>query len=175
MRARGLAIVGILAASVSACGYGIKATSDYDRRANVSNYGSFFMLKGNSSGDAVTDERLMSDVKNMLLLKGWLEVPEGDGQAAVIIHTATATDHTYESFYRGWGGWRWRWTPVSDPPEFAEDYKVGTVVVTIFDADAKQAIWRGFATDAISDNPKDAGRIREAAVARLFAKFPPVQ
>ena len=172
MRVSWLAIVGVLAASLSGCGYGIKATYDYDSRVDFSNYSSFFMLKGNSSGDPVTDERLVLDVKNMLMLKGWVEVPPGDSRAAVIVHTATDADHTDGSFYRGWGGWRWR---VNDPTKVIEDYKVGTVVVTIFDADSKQAIWRGFATDAISGNPKDAARIREAAVARMFGKFPPVQ
>jgi hypothetical protein len=49
------------------------------------------------------------------------------------------------------------------------------MVVTIFDADTKQAIWRGSATDAISPNPKHAVRAREAAVAKIFEKFPPIQ
>ena len=44
--------------------------------------------------------------------------------------------------------------------------------MTIFDADTKQAIWRGFATDAISDDPKQSTKAREQAVARLFAKIP---
>jgi hypothetical protein len=56
-----------------------------------------------------------------------------------------------------------------------EDYKVGSVIVTIFDADTKQAIWRGFAADAISDNPKQAAKIRDEAVAKIFDRFPPAQ
>ena len=68
------------AALVIGCACGIKATSAYDERVNFSKYSTFFMLKGNSTGDPVVDERLATNVKATLMSKGWLEVPEGDGQ-----------------------------------------------------------------------------------------------
>jgi hypothetical protein len=173
MHARSLVVAGVLIAAATGCGYHIKTTSDYDGRVNFSNYGTFFMMKGNSSGDALMDAQLSSDVASELMSKGWAEVPEGEGQAAVIIHTATDRDHTYDTFYSGWGGWHWRWGGFKSPSKFVEDYKVGTVVVTIFDAGTKQAIWRGFAADAISDDPKQARKVREEAVARIFERFPP--
>jgi hypothetical protein len=175
MVARWVVIVGVLMASAAGCGYSIKATSDYDNKVNFSDYGTFFMIKGNSSGSSVMDERLAADVVGALMSRGWVEVPEGEGKAAVIIHTATPSQHSYESFYDGWGGWRWRWGGFDSPTKFVEDYKIGTVVVTIFDADTRQAIWRGSAAEAISDNPKQTAKVREQAVARIFDKFPPVQ
>ena len=175
MHATWLVVAGVLTACAAGCGYSIKATSDYDHRVNFSKYGTFFMMKGNSSGNALMDERLTSDVVSALMSKGWVEVPEGEGQAAVIVHTATSAAHTYEGFYSGWGGWRWRWDGFNSPTTFVEDYKAGTVVVTIFDADTKQAFWLGSAADAISDNREKAAKIREEAVARIFAKFPPAQ
>jgi hypothetical protein len=167
--------IAALTAAASGCAYGIKAASDFDRQVDFATYDTFFMLKGNSSGDAITDERLMSDVKGALMAKGWLEVPVGDGEAAVVIHTATGDSHSDESFYSGWGGWQWRWTDSNDSGAVIEDYKPGAVVVTIFDADTKQAIWRGYATDVLTSKPKDAVKVREEAVSRIFAKFPPVQ
>jgi hypothetical protein len=175
MDARWLVVAGVLTASAAGCGYSIKATSDYDGRVNFSKYGTFFMLKGNSSGDSLIDARLTSDITSALMSKGWVEVPEGEGQAAVIVHTATSATHTYESFFSGWGGWRWRWGGFNSPAKFVEDFKVGTVVVTIFDADTKQAFWLGVGTDAISDNPKKAAAVREEAVGKIFEKFPPAQ
>ena len=41
-------------------------------------------------------------------------------------------------------------------------------MVTIFDADSKQPIWRGFAEDAISDKPGRIEKVHDAAVARMF-------
>jgi hypothetical protein len=175
MHAKWLVVAGVLMTSTAGCGYAVKATSDYDRRVDFSNYGTFFMMKGNSTGDSLLDSRLTDDVVSALMAKGWAEVPEGEGQAAVIIHTATAAEHTYETFYNGWGGWHWRWGGFKTPSKFVEDYKVGTVVVTIFDANTKQAIWRGFATDAMSDNSKQAAKVREEAIARIFDRFPPAQ
>ena len=118
------------------------------------------------------DAQLSSDVKSALMVKGWVAVPEGEGQAAVIVHVATTAEHTYDSFYRGWGGWNTRWSGSSNPAAFVEDYEPGTVVVTIFDADARQAVWRGFAADAASATSKAPAKRRDAAVARMFEKFP---
>src|SRR5258708_39870289 len=106
------------------------------------------MMKGASSGDPTIDARLISSVKRAMTEKGWYDVAAGDGQAAVIVHTATDTNHTYQSFYDGWGGWHWEGP--GDVGRFVEDYKPGTVVVTIFDARTKKAVWRGFATDVLS-------------------------
>jgi hypothetical protein len=173
MHARWLVMAGILMASAAGCGYSIRATSDYDGRVDFSDYGTFFIIKGNSSGDSELDARLASDVVGALMSKGWAEVPEG-GQAAVLIRTATRAPDPHETFYNGWGVWRWRWGGINNPTK-VEEYKVGTVVVTIFDADTEQPIWSGFAADAISDNPKQATKVRAEAVARIFERFPQSQ
>jgi hypothetical protein len=147
----------VLMMSSAGCGYGIRTTTDYDKKVDFTNYISFFMMKGNSSGDPAIDDRLISSVERALIRKGWYEVAEGDGQAAVIVHTATGTNHTYQTFYDGWGGWHW--AGPGRAGGFVEDYKPGTVVVTIFDARSKKALWRGFASDG--------------AVGGIFKDFPP--
>jgi uncharacterized protein DUF4136 len=101
-----------------------------------------------------------------------MELPEGEGQTAVVVHAATRTKHTYDTFYDGWGGWRWRWGGFGDATTFVEDYKVGTLVVDIFDSSTKQAIWHGFASDAVSDNAKSNAQATEEAVDKLFRNFP---
>ena len=172
MKVRYLAVA-VLVIGTAGCGYSIKASTQYDPKVDVANYATFFMMKGNSSGDPAMDDRLVSSVEDALTGKGWLKVPEGDGQAAVVIHAATKTKHTYETFYDGWGGWHWRWAGVGAAPGFVEDYKIGTVVVTIFDAKSRRAVWRGFATDALSDSPRQNAKATEAAVGKIFNHFPP--
>ena len=162
----------VLVSCTAGCSYGIKATTDYDTRVDLSNYSTFFMMKGNSSGNPAVDDRLISSVDTAMTGKGWVEVPEGEGQAAVVVHTATDTNHTYETFYDNWGGWRSRWAGSGSGSGFVEDYKAGTVVVTIFDARTKQAIWRGFATGALSDSPQKSPKETEKAVSRMFNHFP---
>jgi hypothetical protein len=173
MNAKQLVSVGVMALVTTACGYSIKTSTDYDRSVRFSNYHSFFILKGNSSGNPLMDQRAQSDVETALTSKGWMEVPEGHGQAAVVVHAATKTKHTYETLYDGWGGWRWRWGGFGDTTTFVNDYKVGTLVVDIFDATTKQAIWHGFASDALSDNARSNAEATEQAVDKMFSSFPP--
>ena len=172
MKARYLAVA-VLTVCTAGCGYGIKAATDYDTKVDFSKYRTFFLVKGNPSGDPSMDRRLISSVEFALMDKGWIEVPEGEGQAAVIVHTATTTNHTYQGFYDGWGGWHWRSAGPGSSPGFVEDYKVGTVVVTIFDATNKQAIWRGFAANWLSDRPQQNANATDQIVARIFNNFPP--
>jgi hypothetical protein len=173
MNAKQLVSVGVMALVTTACGYSIKTATDYDRTVRFSNYHSFFILKGNSSGNPLMDQRAQADVETALTSKGWMEVPEGQGQAAVVVHAATKTKHTYETLYDGWGGWRWRWGGFGDTTTFVNDYKVGTLVVDIFDATSKQAIWHGFASDALSDNARSNAEATEQAVDKMFSTFPP--
>jgi hypothetical protein len=158
-----------------ACGYSIKASTDHDRNVKVSNYSSFFIVKGNSSGNPLVDERIEADVKHALASKRWIEVPEGEGEAAVVIHAATQTKHTYETFYEGWGGWGWRggWdSSFGRATTFVDNYKVGTVVVDVFDANTKQAIWHGFASDALSGNAASKANATARAIDKMFNHFP---
>lgn len=168
----GCAVVALLAV---ACGYSIKTATDYDRNVTFSNYSSFFIMKGNSSGNPLMDNRAEDDVKRALTSKGWIEVPEGEGQAAVVVHAATQTKHTYETFYDGWGGWGWRrgWGGFSGSTTFVDNYKVGTVVVDVFDANTKQAIWHGFVSDALSRNATSNANATAHAIDKMFDHFPP--
>jgi hypothetical protein len=180
MNVRHLVAAGVLAAVSTACGYSIKTSTDYDRSVQFSNYHSFFMMKGNSSGNPLMDQRAADDVKSALTNKGWMAVPEGEGQTAVVVHAATKTKHTYETLYDGWGGWGWRggWGRgfrggIGGATTFVNDNKVGTLVVDIFDAKTKQAIWHGYASDAMSDNANSNAKATEAAVDKMFQSFPP--
>jgi hypothetical protein len=169
-----IALAGV-ALSATACGYAIKTATDYDRTVNFASYHTFVVKNGNSSGNPLLDQRAAADVRRVLTSKGWAEAPEGEGSAAVVIHAATRTKHRYETFYDGWGGWGWRrrWGGIGTATTFVEDYKVGTVVVDIFDAESKQAIWHGVATDALPDNATGNAEATAQAIDRMFSNFPP--
>ncbi len=168
-----LTVAAAVAVSASACGYAIKTTTDYDHRVQFANYTTFCIVKGSSSGNPILDQRAEDDVRQAIASKGWIEVPSGEARAIVVLHGATRTRHAHEAFYQGWGGWQWRWGGTETATTLVEDFETGTLVVDIFDADTKRAIWRGYATGALSDSAKENARITEAAVARMFSKFPP--
>ena len=72
----------VLVMITTGCGYRVKATTAVNPKIDLSSYDSFFLMKGNSSGSAAVDDRLMSSVKGALLDKGWVEGPEGEGGVA---------------------------------------------------------------------------------------------
>jgi hypothetical protein len=165
--------VGTVASFSLACGYGIKTATDYDRNVNFSKYRTFSIMKGNSSGNPLMDQRAAADVASALTSRGWKEAPAGEAQTTVVVHAATKTKHSYQTFYDGWGGWRWRGGGFGQTQTFVTDYKVGTLVVDIFDAKTKEAIWHGFASDALSDNARENAKATEQAVEKMFNTFPP--
>jgi len=178
MRTKAVGSASILVLAISACGYSIKTSADYDRTVNFGQFTTFAVMSGNSSGNPLLDQRLVDDVKGALIYKGWREAPEADARAVVVVHAATKTKHSYETFYDGWGGgWRWRRFGFGDGDSttYVQDYKVGTVVVDIFDAATKMAIWRGVASEALSDNAKQDARTTEVAVPKMFSTFPPTE
>jgi len=176
MRTNLLAVTGAVALLTAACAYGIKATTDYDRSVKFASYGNFTMVTGNSSGNPVSDRRVAAEVATALTTKGWKEVPADQAQASVVVHTASRTKHTYQTFYDGWGGWGWRrrgWGGLGGATTYEEDYRLGSVVVDIFDAKTKEAIWHGHATGVLSGKAPENAQINEQAVAKMFASFPP--
>jgi len=174
MQLKTLFIAAVVALSATACGYTISTSTDYDSAVDFGRYTTFFIMKGNSSGNPLLDQRANDDVRQALTMKGWAEASESDARAAVVVHTATQTKHTYETFYDGWGGWGWWHRRRSDfATTFVEDYQVGTVVVDIFDEGTKQAIWHGVATNALSDHAATNAKITEDAITKMFREFPP--
>jgi hypothetical protein len=97
-------------------------------------------------------------------------------------------DKTHTQIYSyndgwGWGGgrfgWRyWRWGvawPMTVQRRI-ETYTDGTVVVNLVDAKTKQVVWEGEVPDVVNipvDNPIRATKEVDAAVTKLFEKYPP--
>ncbi len=52
-------------------------------------------------------------------------------------------------------------------------YQMGTLVVDLWDAQAKQLVWRGVASDTISDNPQQNEKKIDKAAEEMFKRYPP--
>ena len=51
--------------------------------------------------------------------------------------------------------------------------RVGNLRVDIFDANSKQLLWRGEASDAVGDHPEKNEKKMDKAVDDMFKNFPP--
>jgi Domain of unknown function (DUF4136) len=171
MQAHTMALVGMIAVLTTGFSDTIQVTTDYDRNVSFANYHTFFIIKGSSSGTPLLDQRVMDDVRDALTTKGWEGVSEGEGRVAVVVHAATATKHSCEAFYEGWGGWRWGGIGMAATDR--DTFKVGSVLVDMFDAATKQLIWRGAVSDALTRNAERKPSITREAITKLFHRFPP--
>src|SRR5690606_4079030 len=84
-----------------------------------------------------------------------------------------------DSFYDGpmWNGWGWygpwAWGPPMGYRTQVTTYTVGTLVVDMFDARTKRAVWSAVAEDTVPDTPAKINADIDAAVAKMFLDFPP--
>jgi len=147
--------------------------TDYDRSANFSQYKTYSWQTVKTSDPLMVD-RIKSAVNAVLAAKGWTEVPS-DGDAALMAVETTQNHQTLETFYDGFGGgWRWRgFGGFGETTTTVETYKVGTLVVDIFDANSKKLIWRGSGSDTLSNNSEKNIKDLDKGVTKMFNHFPP--
>ena len=103
---------------------------------------------------------------------------DANPDALVLLHGATEKQKSLNTFYsggyggygyRGWGGMGGMGTATTTTSE----YLVGTLVVDIFDAKTKALMFRGTASDEISDKPEKNVKKLEKATDKMFKDFPP--
>jgi hypothetical protein len=153
-----------------------KITTDFDPRANFSQYKTFTWIRPPKvEMDPFMEQRLVEAINAALTAKGWQPATEG-ADVGIVAHVATRERHTLETFYNGFGGgWGWHHWGVGFGEAYTTDhpYEVGTLVVDMFDSHTKQLIWRGVVTETFSEKPhKDTKKLNKD-VEKLFKGFPP--
>ena len=109
--------------------------------------------------------------------KGWKKAAEGQADIQVILHGATQTKRTANTFYSGmgggYGGYRYGGMGMGSSQTVVNEYPVGMLVVDMFDPKTKSLVFRGTAEDEISDNPEKNQKRIEKASTKMFKDFPP--
>src|ERR1700728_3859232 len=115
--------------------------SDYDRSADFSQYKTYSWEQVQTQNPLWVD-RIKEAVNSALAAKGWTQVESGGDVAVVAIET-TQKEQTLNTFYDGFGGgWRLRgFGGFGDSTTTVDTYRVGTLVVDLFDAGTKKLIW----------------------------------
>jgi hypothetical protein len=164
---------------------GQQVTTDYSPATGFSKFRTFALVSPPDSGaQQLLDQRVRSAVQAQLDAKG---LTETDRQSADLFVGYGMVDKTHKEVYTyrdgwGWGGgWGWRnyrwgvaW-PMTTQRRI-DTYTDGTVVVNLIDAKTKQVVWESEVADVVSlpvGNPVSATRQIDAAVAKLFTKYPP--
>ena len=166
-----IAMTLVLAVSASAQ----QVKTDYDRNANFGQYKTYSWAQVKTQ-DPLLVERIKSAVNSALASKGWAQVEAG-GDVSVVAIEMTRNKQTLNTFYDGFGGgWGWRsfgGGGFGEATTTTETYKVGTLVVDLFDTKSKQLAWRGSSSDTLSNNSDKNIRNLDKGVEKMFKKFPP--
>jgi hypothetical protein len=151
--------------------------TDFDKSANFGAIKTFAVKIGTSWNNQISEKRISDEIAQTLGEKGWKQV-DANPDALVVLHGATEKQRTLNTFYsggyggygyRGWGGMGGMGTATTTESE----YLVGTLVVDIFEAKSKALMFRGTASDEISDKPEKNIKKVEKASSKMFKEFPP--
>jgi hypothetical protein len=147
--------------------------TDFDHQANFSQYKTY-SWQTIKPANSLWDARIKSAVDAQLAAKGWTQVDSG-GSVAIVAIATSRDERTLQTFYDGLGGgWRWRgFGGMGEATTTEQDYKEGTLVIDMYDANTKQLIWRGSSQDTVSNNAEKNEKNLDKGVAKMFKKFPP--
>src|ERR1700688_3696493 len=142
---------------LTAASFAQQVKTDYDHSANFGQYKTYSCEKVQTK-DPLLVERIKEAVDAALAAKGWTQVDSG-GDVSIVAMEITRNQQTLSTFYDGFGGgWGWRrfggggFGGIGEATTTTETYKVGTLIVDLFDAKTKQLIWRGNSSDTLSNN-----------------------
>jgi hypothetical protein len=149
--------------------------TDYDRAANFGQYKTYSWEQVKTQNPLDVD-RIKSAINAALTAKGWTQVDSG-GDVSVVAVEITKNQQTLNTFYDGFGGgWGWRrfgGGGFGEATTTTETYKAGTLVVDLFDAKTKELVWRGNASDTLSNDSNKNIQNLDKEVEKMFKQFPP--
>jgi hypothetical protein len=167
------ALIGMILLAGTASAQQVK--TDYDRSANFAQYKTY-SWEHVMTRDALAVDRIKAAVNAALAAKGWTQVDSG-GDVSIVAMEITRNQQTLNTFYDGFaGGWGWRrfgGGGFGEATTTTDTYKVGTVVVDLFDTKTKQLVWRASASDTLSNNSDKNIKNLDKGVEKMFKNFPP--
>ena len=143
---------------------------DYDRAANFNQVKTYSWSKVHTE-NSLWDQRVKDAIDKELATKGWTQVTSG-GDVALVAIEKTSVHQQYDTFYDGFGGWR-RFGGFGESTTTVDSYKVGSLIVSMFEGNSKQLIWRGISSSDLSGNPDKNTKHLDKDVQKMFKNFPP--
>jgi hypothetical protein len=147
--------------------------TDYDRGTNFSQYKTYSWEQVQTENPLWVN-RMKDAVNSALASKGWTAVGSG-GSVAIMAMEITRTHRTLNTYYDSFGG-GWRrggGIGFGDATTTEDTYRVGTLVVDLFDSKTKNLVWRGSTSDVLYDKSEKNIKNLHIGVQKMFGHFPP--
>jgi len=151
-----------------------KTNIDWDRQANFSQYHTYMWQKSPHPAKGFWDQRITDAVDKQLQAKGLTKVDSNPDMWVVYSNSIHDQKEVVGTGYNMGPYWGWGWWGGPTTTTYNTWVtKIGTLVVELSDAKQHELLWRGSATDTISDNSNKNIKTLDNAVTKLFKGYPP--
>ena len=159
---------------------------DWAREADFSKYKTFQYkaTEGNiADSNPLGDQRLVAGIKREMTAKGFTEASSnpdvyvtyhGEDKEGISLDT-THMGYGGYGYGPGWGWGRYGGMGMGTSTTNVRTYTQGTLIVDIWDAKAKELVWRGVASDTLSEDPQKNVEKGSKALAKMFKFYPPTE
>ena len=159
--------------ALTGCPSSARVTTDYNHNTNFAQFRTF------SFADVQTDnpffeQRIKDGVSKDLEAKGLREMPAG-GDLEITAVGAVHNHREYQTFYSnpGFGYYWWGGFGPGYTKTRAIHYRVGTLVLDMYNGRTKHLVWRGTAADGLGHSPKRNTSRLKAVIDTMLKNFPP--
>jgi len=144
---------------------------DYNHSVDFSKFKTYAWGQGanqNAINDSILAQSAHQAIDAQLSAKGLQKVEESQHPDLIVV---TGSGMKQQTSYNAWGtgGWRWGGGMETVTPETTN---VGTLVVDIYDANAKQMVWRGISQGTLSNKGSKNEKEMNKAIDKMFRKYP---
>jgi hypothetical protein len=174
MKALKTGLVLAAVALIAACASSPTVSSDYNPGTNFAQFHTFGFMATDQVMDPMVDSRIKSAITAALTSKGW-SLNDQNPDIEVVSHVQLSEQTQLNTWNTGWGYGRWGGWGGGQTQTTVEKIPIGTVIIDLVDTKQKQMVWRGTASNTISQSstPEQKQAAINQAMMDLFKNFPP--
>jgi hypothetical protein len=154
----------------------LKVSTDFMPGTDFTAYKTFAFKDVVDFKNAIFETRLKNAVATQLVAKGMARKDENPDLWVVLRPRLTKETQINTVETGGYGyGMRYGGMGMGTATTTVQEIPVGTLVIDLVDAKAKQMVWRGTASDSLKQNatPEERDQNLNQAMTQLFANYPP--
>ena len=147
-----------------------KVAVDWDHDADFSKYKAYAWMESKNPGPELAAKRMIAAIESQLAAKGLRKTHRSDADLAVVYNVGAKERVSVQGYDYGYGRYRWGGGTVRyDTTRYTD----ATLVVDLIDAKTHSLVWRGTASDTLSDKPENNEKKIQKAAEKMFKKYPP--
>jgi hypothetical protein len=180
-------LIGLTSAFVlcAAVAFGQDVSYNFDQQADFAKYKTYKWVQVQGAEQQVDDlvaKQITDAFDKHLALKGLSKATGGTADLLIAFQVAVNQEKQMTTWNTGYGygpGWGGRWYGGyyggGMTTATTSTIRIGSVVLDMYDATAKQLVWRGIASKQIDEKAKPEKRLKnlDKGAAKLLKNYPP--